>query len=256
MKNELVSAVEDILPLSRFRLSGGGELLDLEQYRQGYGQAMSQAYPNRHSVLPSRFIQATVDAEAVPDTHTTRLVELLDSALEPYIDPDSSSFHLRLPTQGAAGEVITNISVPCFSDQVVRCAALHGTRETVDMVLGWVKGEPAEYWHMVALGGVRLKMGNLEVLPGVELVHLDQGNLLRDVPEELVVRSFSRPRIGEVPSLADGVLRIRVDGDPVVVRPDAETRTERYTHTRSSSRFPDSLRRGLSMPSRSSGMSP
>ena len=238
MKNEMVSVLEDTLPLSKFRVSSSGELLDSDEYADGYREAISQQHPNRQSVLPSQFIKAKVNTEAVLDTHIAKLVELLDSALSPYVDPERSSFDLRLPVQGFQGEVISSLDVAGFAERVIRCAALHGTTETVDMVLRWASGEPAAYSHMVALSGIRLDEKGLELLPGVELVRLDRNNLLRHVPEELVIQSLSSPRPDGIPSLENGVLRIHVDGDPVITSPDAQTRMERHTYDKVYVSFP------------------
>ena len=238
--DKLVSILEEILPITQFRLSdlgfsapGKEGLLSLEAFRNGYETTVSRRLLGHRDMLPSRFVHAEVGTDATPD-YFCQLVEVIGRLLESYADPKTSEIVIQHPAgRNYLESVIPNPTVADFSKQLVRCAALFGVPDTVDLLLRLAAGAPMPYTEMTVLTSVRQDENRIDLLPGVRLIKLDlaEGHS-GGIPEELLLRE-PNPTVlfPEAMRPADPVTTMlwvdQASGGPCIVKPGLVPHSDR-----------------------------
>jgi len=188
---DLSALISAILPQARFRL-GADIDLNVHDFKQGY----------RSSRLPSGqrgpfqsifFPLAEVKIPNATQPLFERLVETLRDMVGPHVDPETSrlAFSTNLPLAWSYPEP----DIERFSKQVLRCAALAGTRRTTELLEGCIRGDAIPCTHVTILEGIRLETENLEMHPTTRFQRLsnDPKKLVDIVPEALSGKLFPDP---------------------------------------------------------------
>ena len=112
----------------------------------------------------------------VPKALLAVLVERLDRELQAYIEPETQRIGTGLvglmggPMDSAEPEVTV------FARTLVRAAAILGSARAVQILHGWITGEPYHYRMMVLLTGVRCEQPLL-LDEGVRITQLANGRV-------------------------------------------------------------------------------
>ena len=203
MRDELMSLLEEALPLTEFCSpsfrafppSAGPAFLNPEEYRKGYREAKFGALAWYPTPTPSDFVLPGASPDRFPASHLAGLVGVVERLLDRYIDPDSRTFALVVPATWLQ-EDHQIVNAESFSKSIIRCAALFGVAETVDLVLQLREGKPAEYTQVVVLDGISLsRRQGIELWPGARLAAWDQ--------------TFRDPQDGSVLGVPNAVLALR-----------------------------------------------
>ncbi|MCY3634000.1 MAG: hypothetical protein OXH23_00150 [bacterium] len=231
---ELTSLIGEVLPFARFRVSGVEEELDAGVFRDRYEAATNQIYFERHDARPSDFILAKTLLHGRPIPGIDRLHDSLRDLAAPYAEDEGANFWITAPLP--AGQILGVTShYRDLAHRAVRCAALHGTTETVELLVSLFTEEAIRYERTVVVAGARPSKGHsgIEVLPGVSLIDFRDKSCHRgprvfeDLPESLAfsdnhqtpMSGFVRPAVQY-----DGALQF----DLVHENPVRQTDTDEY----------------------------
>ena len=184
-KGKLISLLEEILPRTEFYAHErpffrppDSIFLNVEGYRKEYERVKSDVLWGRQMPVPSDFIRPNPDLDRFPEKPFDRLVAMVGQLLDPYTDSDSKRFVAVLPATRVFQSNL-GMSVEQFSKSIVRCAALLGVSETVDVVLRLVKGDTAKYTQvtlLVVLDGISPspRKEGVDLWPGARLIEWEQ----------------------------------------------------------------------------------
>ncbi len=183
MSERFLALLDQILPCVRFNAPGIG-LWPVDNFRRGYHESRTPAGIRRglHSFF---FTLAEVEITAEAEPLFEQLVEILHTTLEPHIDPKTSqvAFSTTLPLAWSWPQP----DVRRFCRQIIRCAALAGSNQAVNLFEGCIRGERVTCTHVIVIEGVRQEQSHLEFRDGVRLVQLSKSvdDLVRIVPDML-----------------------------------------------------------------------
>ena len=187
--------------------------MDLSRYRNLYEEAKTLRI---YGPLPSRFIRAGVNVDNVPKPLFDRLVESFQGVFGPYFDQKNRRIALAA-AMATGGGTNPHPGIELFARRAVKCAALVGSDRTVEIILGWIAGEPIRYTEMTVLRGIRQEQDRLELRTGVRLIRLGNGDGLFDViPEDLARKTLDSHDWG---ILGASVLCIDVTASPSIFKP-------------------------------------
>lgn len=183
MSERLPALLDQILPFVRFSVPGVG-LWAITDFRRGYRESQTPA-GIRRGLRSFFFTLAEVDLTGEAEPLFEKLVEILHTALEPHIDPKTSqiAFSTTLPL----GWSWPQPDVRRFCRQIIRCAALAGSNQAVNLLEGCIRGVQVTCTHITAIEGVRQEQNFLDFRDGIRLVKLSKSfeDLVQIVPAML-----------------------------------------------------------------------
>ena len=204
-REELSGLVDEASSLARFQVSGVEEDLDASAFRERYEAAANQLYFDRHEPRPSDYLRARTLIQGKVGPLLNRLGDHVRDLTRPYAEPEGGNFRITvpLPTGPHLGVASHHRD---FVNRAIRCAALHGTNETVEFLLSLLRSGSISYQRIVVLAGARpsLGQGGFEILPGVRLIDFGDESLLRGpaafetIPETLMFSEAHEYPEGEI----------------------------------------------------------
>ncbi len=183
MSERFPALLNQILPFIRFNAPGIG-LWPVDDFRRGYRESQTPA-GIRRGLRSFFFTLAELEIAGEAEPLFEQLVEIIHTRLEPHIDPKTSqvAFSTTLPL----GWSWPQPDVRRFCRQIIRCAALAGSKQAVSLLEGCIRGEQVTCTHVTVIEGVCQDQNYLEFRDGVRLVKLSKSfdDLVRIVPDML-----------------------------------------------------------------------
>ena len=153
----------------------------------------------------------------VPEASLAVLVERLDRELQAYIEPESQRIGTGLVALMGGALDSAEPTVTEFARTLVMAAAILGSGRAVEILRGWLAGEPYRYRIKVLLAGVRCEKP-LALEEGVRVTQLPEGGYAADLAPHLP-SSLIRYETDAFRFLGQTVLSIDGTAAPALYRP-------------------------------------